>query len=105
MLLRAVIREDMSMSMVDELITDIKRAVEYLDNHFTINIKDKADGQSVEVGHSSCCSSGTMSAILHDAVGPHAVMSMLPSAGQVCECVCADHHNATVSLLHTCDGT
>lgn len=50
MLLRAVIREDMSMSMVDELITDIKRAVEYLDNHFTINIKDKADGQSVEVG-------------------------------------------------------
>ena len=33
-LMRAVIREDMSMSMVDELVADIKRATEFLDNHY-----------------------------------------------------------------------
>ena len=50
-LLRAVIREDMSMSMVDELIKDITRAVEYLDNHFTINVNDvhKPEGKSLAV--------------------------------------------------------
>ncbi|KAK9828574.1 hypothetical protein WJX72_000821 [[Myrmecia] bisecta] len=34
-LLRAVIREDLSMSMVDELVTDIQRAVDWLDHHHT----------------------------------------------------------------------
>ena len=34
-LLRATIREDMSMSMVDELMKDIQRAVDHLDHHFT----------------------------------------------------------------------
>lgn len=50
-LLRAVIREDMSMAMVDELIKDITRAVEYLDSHFTININDvhKPEGKSLAV--------------------------------------------------------
>eukprot|EP01024_Parvocaulis_polyphysoides_P053449 TRINITY_DN5326_c0_g1_i1.p1 TRINITY_DN5326_c0_g1~~TRINITY_DN5326_c0_g1_i1.p1 ORF type:complete len:424 (-),score=48.29 TRINITY_DN5326_c0_g1_i1:236-1318(-) len=33
-LLRAVIREDMTVSMIDELAKDIKRAVEWLDTHF-----------------------------------------------------------------------
>lgn len=33
-LMRAVIREDMSMSMADELVSDIKRAIEYLDTHY-----------------------------------------------------------------------
>ena len=36
-LLRCVIREDLSMSMVEELINDIKRVVEYLDNHYVIS--------------------------------------------------------------------
>ncbi|KAK9795484.1 hypothetical protein WJX73_003546 [Symbiochloris irregularis] len=36
-LMRAVIREDMSMSMVDELVSDIKRATDYLDNHFVFS--------------------------------------------------------------------
>lgn len=49
MLLRAVIREDMSMSMVDELVKDITRAVEYLDTHFTVHVHDKPEGQTVEV--------------------------------------------------------
>ena len=35
MLLRAVVREDMSMAMVDELIKDIQRAIEWLDHHYT----------------------------------------------------------------------
>lgn len=50
-LLRAVIREDMSMAMVDELIKDITRAVEYLDSHFTINVNDvhKPEGKSLAV--------------------------------------------------------
>ena len=50
-LLRAVIREDMSMAMVDELIKDITRSVEYLDSHFTINVNDvhKPEGQSLAV--------------------------------------------------------
>ena len=50
-LLRAVIREDMSMSMVDELIKDIARGVEYLDSHFTINVNDvhKPEGKSLTV--------------------------------------------------------
>ena len=50
-LLRAVIREDMSMAMVDELIKDIARAVEYLDTHFTINVNDvhRPDGKSLVV--------------------------------------------------------
>ncbi|KAL3161777.1 hypothetical protein ABBQ38_008871 [Trebouxia sp. C0009 RCD-2024] len=48
-LLRAVIREDMSMAMVDELIKDIARGVEYLDSHFTINVNDvhKPEGKSL----------------------------------------------------------
>ena len=33
-LMRAVIREDLSMSMVDELVNDIKRAIEFLDTHY-----------------------------------------------------------------------
>ena len=37
MLLRAVIREDMSMSMVDELIKDLHRAIEWLDHHYTFS--------------------------------------------------------------------
>ena len=51
MLLRAVIREDMSMAMVDELIKDITRAVSYLDSHFTINVNDvhKEEHKSLEV--------------------------------------------------------
>lgn len=49
MLLRAVVREDMSMSMVDELIKDITRSVEYLDTHFTVHVHDKPDSQTVEV--------------------------------------------------------
>ena len=51
MLLRAVIREDMSMAMVDELIKDITRAVSYLDSHFTINVNDvhKEDNKSLVV--------------------------------------------------------
>ncbi len=55
-LLRAVIREDMSMSMVDELIKDITRSVEYLDSHFTINVNDvhKPEGKSLVV--SALCS-------------------------------------------------
>ena len=36
-LLRATIREDMSMSMVDELMKDILRAVGHLDHHFTFS--------------------------------------------------------------------
>ena len=61
-LLRAVIREDMSMAMVDELIKDITRGVEYLDSHFTININDvhKPEGKSLAVSPVlaswSCCS-------------------------------------------------
>ena len=53
-LLRAVIREDMSMAMVDELIKDIARSVEYLDSHFTINVNDvhKPEGQSLAVSQS-----------------------------------------------------
>jgi len=35
-LLRAVIREDMSMALADKLIQDIKRAIEYLDHHFIV---------------------------------------------------------------------
>ncbi|KAK9845671.1 hypothetical protein WJX84_007220 [Apatococcus fuscideae] len=35
MLLRAVVREDLSMSMVDELIKDIGRAIDWLDHHYT----------------------------------------------------------------------
>ena len=52
-LLRAVIREDMSMAMVDELIKDITRGVEYLDSHFTINVNDvhKPEGKSLTVNH------------------------------------------------------
>lgn len=52
-LLRAVIREDMSMAMVDELIKDITRAVEYLDSHFTINVNDvqKPEGKSLAVSY------------------------------------------------------
>ena len=34
-LLRVVIREDLSMSMVEELIKDFVRVVEYLDHHFS----------------------------------------------------------------------
>lgn len=54
-LLRAVIREDMSMAMVDELITDITRSVQYLDSHFTINVNDvhKPEGKSLEVSSSA----------------------------------------------------
>ena len=39
------------MAMVGELIKDITRAVEYLDSHFTINIKDvhKPEGKSLAV--------------------------------------------------------
>ncbi len=57
-LLRAVIREDMSMSMVDELIKDITCSVEYLDSHFTINVNDvhKPEGKSLVV--SPFCSCG-----------------------------------------------
>ena len=41
----------MSMAMVDELIKDITRAVEYLDSHFTINVNDvhKPEGKSLAV--------------------------------------------------------
>lgn len=35
-LLRAVIREDMSHALADKLCQDIKRAVDYLDHHFTV---------------------------------------------------------------------
>ena len=49
MLLRAVIREDMSMAMVDELVKDITRAVEYLDTHFTVNVEDKHDSKALMV--------------------------------------------------------
>ena len=54
-LLRAVIREDMSMAMVNELIKDITRAVEYLDSHFTINVNDvhKTEGKSLAVSTAS----------------------------------------------------
>ncbi len=57
-LLRAVIREDMSMAMVDELIKDITRSVEYLDSHFTINVNDvhKPEGKSLVV--STFCNCG-----------------------------------------------
>lgn len=34
-LLRVVIREDLSMSMAEELIKDFVRVVEYLDHHFS----------------------------------------------------------------------
>eukprot|EP01025_Chloroclados_australasicus_P008035 TRINITY_DN12763_c1_g1_i1.p2 TRINITY_DN12763_c1_g1~~TRINITY_DN12763_c1_g1_i1.p2 ORF type:complete len:494 (-),score=65.96 TRINITY_DN12763_c1_g1_i1:429-1910(-) len=34
-LLRAVIREDMTISMIDELVKDVERAVKWLDTHFT----------------------------------------------------------------------
>ena len=34
-LLRVVIREDLSMSMAEELIKDFERVVEYLDHHFS----------------------------------------------------------------------
>ncbi|KAK9833735.1 hypothetical protein WJX74_004401 [Apatococcus lobatus] len=37
MLLRAVVREDLSMSMVDELIKDLHRAIEWLDHHYTFS--------------------------------------------------------------------
>lgn len=39
------------MSMVDELIKDITRSVEYLDSHFTINVNDvhKPEGKSLVV--------------------------------------------------------
>ncbi len=37
MMLRAVIREDLSMSMVDELVKDIHRAIEWLDHHYTFS--------------------------------------------------------------------
>ena len=39
------------MAMVDELIKDITRAVEYLDSHFTINVNDvqKPEGKSLAV--------------------------------------------------------
>jgi len=33
-LLRAVIREDFSMALCDALVTDIARAVDYLEHHF-----------------------------------------------------------------------
>lgn len=36
-LLRAVIREDLSMAMVDELIADISRAIDWLDHHYIFN--------------------------------------------------------------------
>ena len=35
-LMRAVIREDMSQALADKLCEDIKRAIEYLDHHFTV---------------------------------------------------------------------
>lgn len=39
------------MAMVDELIKDITRGVEYLDSHFTINVNDvhKPEGKSLAV--------------------------------------------------------
>lgn len=40
MMLRAVVREDLSMSMVDELIKDIHRAIEWLDHHYTFTDKE-----------------------------------------------------------------
>ena len=40
MLLRAVVREDLSMAMVDELIKDIHRAIEWLDHHYTFTDKE-----------------------------------------------------------------
>jgi glutamate decarboxylase len=36
-LLRCVVREDLSMSMADELIDDIDRAIQWLDHHFVFN--------------------------------------------------------------------
>ena len=49
----------MSMAMVDELIKDIARSVEYLDSHFTINVNDvhKPEGKSLAVSHLSLFSS------------------------------------------------
>jgi glutamate decarboxylase len=41
-LLRCVIREDLSMSMVEELINDIKRVIEYLDNNIVLS-KDEIE--------------------------------------------------------------
>ena len=35
-LLRAVIREDMSLAIADKLLADILRAIDYLDHHFTV---------------------------------------------------------------------
>lgn len=48
------------MAMVDELIKDIARGVEYLDSHFTINVNDvhKPEGKSLTVRSLtpvSCC--------------------------------------------------
>ena len=39
------------MAMVDELIKDIVRSVEYLDTHFTINVNDvhSAEGENLAV--------------------------------------------------------
>jgi glutamate decarboxylase len=45
-LLRAVVREDLSMSMVDELVVDIMRTVEWLDHHHTYT-----DDQLKELKH------------------------------------------------------
>ena len=53
MLLRAVIREDMSMAMCDELVKDITRSVEYLDTHFTVKVEDKGDSKALAVCQAS----------------------------------------------------
>jgi len=35
-LLRAVVREDMSIALADKLVQDLKRAIAYLDHHFLV---------------------------------------------------------------------
>ena len=47
MLLRAVVREDLSMSMVDELIKDIGRAIDWLDHHYTFTDTEVASWLSL----------------------------------------------------------
>ena len=93
-LLRAVIREDMSMAMVDELITDITRSVQYLDSHFTINVNDvhKPEGKSLEVRASAPvrqnpCMYVCMFNVLGTNWGPtdrHASTGLLPCVLEQC---------------------